>query len=139
MVLPKRFLARSSLFGIVFVLKGSWQCHFFEKRIYVSKNNSCLEKPKEITKAMPLTSKSSPRTFCRFLFPQEGHEGSPFKACLSTLLVVPFWRALLFHPCRHFFQNEGISLGFSKPPSRYFFLVLLSCCFILVNLFTKVR
>ena len=39
--------------------------------------------------------------------PSGGHEGSAFKDCLSTHLVVPFWRVLLVHPSGRFFQNEN--------------------------------
>jgi hypothetical protein len=109
------------------------------------KKYSCFEKPMETAKALPLTSKNafmSRKTQGKhkgsLRKTQGSHEDFALKACLSIVLVVPFWRALLFHPCRHFFQNEGISIGFPKPPSRYFFLVLLSCSFIFVYLYTKV-
>ena len=61
------------------------------------------------------------------------HEGFASKDYLSILLIVPFWCVLLVLLFRRFFQNDGISLGFSNSPSSCFFLVLPSCCFILVH------
>ena len=84
------------------------------------------------TKALPfvLALPRCPRRLClSFCIFRGVHEGSAFKGDLSILLLVPFWRVLLVHPSGRFFQNDGISLGFSKPPSSCFLLVLLSCCF----------
>ena len=66
------------------------------------------------------------------------HEGFASKDYLSILLIVPFWCVLLVLLFRRFFQNDGISLGCSNPLSSCFFLVLLSCCFILVHFARRV-